>query len=452
MKGVVAACAVAVGVRVLLSWWTQWGEDLTASTALATSMDRIELLREMHALLTAWHVDAHALWASLSVHHSPLLLVLGERFIQQPVCSAVLWIVMDVATGLALAAVVSRRAKQQPQTPFLTPAAVAAWYVVGSHSYWLNPYTIACCAAKSTATLRALLVAGSVLFAVFGASWGLAIAHTLGALLFLSPAMLTPALVLLGADSHTAYGRWRAHFGLRRSDAWWMWMRAVAVRMTAVLALGLLASLVLSRDMSGQFVRSVYGSRLLLDDLAPSSGLAWYFFVQMFEHFKTFYVLVVNVHMWAYMVPITIQFRSDPLFAVTVLYGIVCLFQNYPSLNDTALFIALWSVSAARLADCTSKANADLRHPMVTTLLVAYATLLMPAFHYLWLYAGSANANFSYAVNLVHALGVGSLVLDAVWAWSHERWERERPAVHAPPPDAPPTTSGVVRRRIVVQR
>ena len=89
---------------------------------------------------------------------------------------------------------------------------------------------------------------------------------------------------------------------------------------------------------------------------------------------------------------------------------------------------------------------------MVTTLLVAYATLLMPAFHYLWLYAGSANANFSYAVNLVHALGIGSLVLDAAWAWGHERWERERPAVPAPPPDTPPKQPGARRRRIVVQR
>lgn len=299
------------------------------------------------------------------------------------------------------------------------------------------------------ATIRALLVAASVSFAVHGASLGLAVAQTLNALLFLTPLMLTPAFLLLGADEHAEHGRWRSEFGLRRADAWWKWMRQTCVRMLVLLGGGLMVSMLLSRDTSWRFVRSVYGSRLLMDDLAPSAGLAWYFFVQMFEHFHSFYLLVVNVHMWAYVVPVSIKYRcvhglsrSDPLFAVTLLYGIQCLFQNYPSVGDTALFVALWSLSSARLADCTSLRSPDLRYPMVTSLIFAYTTLLMPAFHYLWLYAGSANANFYYAINLVHALGVGSLVLDAAWAWGHERWEKERPA-HA---------SNAHRRRIVVQR
>lgn len=79
---------------------------------------------------------------------------------------------------------------------------------------------------------------------------------------------------------------------------------------------------------------------------------------------------------------------------------------------------------------------------MVTSLLFAYTTLLMPAFHYLWLYAGSANANFYYAINLVHAVGIGSLILDAGWAWGHERWEKERT----------PVAGKEGQRRTVVQR
>lgn len=82
-----------------------------------------------------------------------------------------------------------------------------------------------------------------------------------------------------------------------------------------------------------------------------------------------------------------------------------------------------------------------MRYPMVTSLLFAYTTLLMPAFHYLWLYGGSANANFYYAINLVHAIGLGSLLLDAAWAWGRERWEIERPA-----------SDSNAARRTVVQR
>lgn len=158
-------------------------------------------------------------------------------------------------------------------------------------------------------TVRVLLAALSVWCAVLGASLGLALSHALNVLLFLHPLVLTPALALLGADMHAEHGRWRAHFGMRRAEAWWVWMRQTATRFVLLVGAGLLLSALLSRDASWQFVRSVYGSRLWIDDLAPSSGLAWYFFVQMFAHFHDFYILVVNAHMWAYTVPLTIQYR-----------------------------------------------------------------------------------------------------------------------------------------------
>lgn len=72
-----------------------------------------------------------------------------------------------------------------------------------------------------------------------------------------------------------------------------------------------------------------------------------------------------------------------------------------------------------------------MRYPLVSTLTYAYCTCLSPAFHHLWLTAGSANANFFYAITLVWALGGGMLVLDAMWAWGRERWEKERPPIRA---------------------
>ena len=61
----------------------------------------------------------------------------------------------------------------------------------------------------------------------------------------------------------------------------------------------------------------------------------------------------------------------------------------------------------------------------ISTLL--YATLLGPAFYYLWIYAGSGNANFFYAITLVWSLGLSVLISDLLFAVLRDEWELERP-------------------------
>lgn len=62
-----------------------------------------------------------------------------------------------------------------------------------------------------------------------------------------------------------------------------------------------------------------------------------------------------------------------------------------------------------------------MRTPLVAIGMVAYCICLMPAFHHLWLYAGSGNANFYYATTLV--LGTGNSFLIADTLFSHLRYE-----------------------------
>ncbi|WFD33306.1 hypothetical protein MCUN1_000119 [Malassezia cuniculi] len=395
-------------VRAGASWWSEWGEKLIARTELAPPTDRIELLRETRFLIDK--TNPTALWASLSVHHSPLLIALPESLVSNPVLSSAFFIALDVATAAALAGIASLLASRGMRAP--SPAAVAAMYM-------LHPYAIACSIAKSLSALRALTTVSAVYCALRGSSGGLAILHSLGMLLFLIPALYTPLLVLLGADSYAAYGSWRQQFGTRRAKAWWQFTHTTLRRMIGLGAGGILLSAYIARDPSWEFICSVYGSRLWIDDLSPALGLTWYFFVEIFGHFRPFFTVVVNVHLWAYVVPVAIVFRNDPLFGLAVMSGLVALFQNYPSAGDTAVFLSLCSLFASRLAD-------NLRHPMVTSLLFAYAALLLPVFHYLWLYAGSANANFYFAAGLVHSFAIGAMILDAVWAWSVEQWEQKR--------------------------
>jgi phosphatidylinositol glycan class U len=61
----------------------------------------------------------------------------------------------------------------------------------------------------------------------------------------------------------------------------------------------------------------------------------------------------------------------------------------------------------------------------VSTLL--YATLLGPAFYHLWIYAGSGNANFFYAITLVWSLALSIIVGDSLFAVLRDEWEVERP-------------------------
>ena len=56
-----------------------------------------------------------------------------------------------------------------------------------------------------------------------------------------------------------------------------------------------------------------------------------------------------------------------------------------------------------------------------------FATVLGPAFYYLWVEAGSGNANFFYAITLVWGLGVSILVSDLCWAGLRDEWELSRP-------------------------
>lgn len=55
--------------------------------------------------------------------------------------------------------------------------------------------------------------------------------------------------------------------------------------------------------------------------------------------------------------------------------------------------------------------------------MLSYAALLGPAFLHLWVYAGSGNANFFYAITLVYSLAQIILVADALYAMVRVDWE-----------------------------
>ena len=67
------------------------------------------------------------------------------------------------------------------------------------------------------------------------------------------------------------------------------------------------------------------------------------------------------------------------------------------------------------------------RYTFFAAAAILYATLLGPAFYHLWIYAGSGNANFFYAITLVWSLGLIILVADMIFAALRDEWEQENP-------------------------
>lgn len=68
-----------------------------------------------------------------------------------------------------------------------------------------------------------------------------------------------------------------------------------------------------------------------------------------------------------------------------------------------------------------------MRYTFFAVSALLYASLLGPAFYHLWIYAGSGNANFFYAITLVWSLGLSILLADTVFAALREEWEQDNP-------------------------
>ena len=128
--------------------------------------------------------------------------------------------------------------------------------------------------------------------------------------------------------------------------------------------------------------------------------------------------------------------RKQPLFVVTTLLGVFAIFQPYPSIADISVYFGLLPLYRHVLPrECLYLAAFSqltwcvivLRYGFIATAALLYAAFLGPAFWHLWIYAGSGNANFFYAITLVWSLGLSIIVADSIYAINRDELEVERP-------------------------
>ncbi|KAI8088292.1 GPI transamidase subunit PIG-U [Thamnidium elegans] len=332
-------------------------------------------------------------------HQSPLLLCLFSFVMTLPSFTIpLLFSTVDLLIAYALSTITQLKQQRDKSikklqverdiTPIL-PSTVAALYL-------FNPLTILSCVSRSTLLFTNLSIVLALLSALKGKSKPAMFWIALASYLSFYPIMLLPALLLVLGDKKNVYSV--------GSFAGWI----------SVL-------FGFSRFFSGSwdFLNSTYGTIIFVTDLTPNVGMFWYFFIEIFDQFRSFFMVVFQFHTFIFTAPICIKLRNQPIFAITVLCGVMAIFKSYPSASDASLYLALVPIHDELFKYC--------RYGFLISNLFLYASGLAPIFWHLWIYAGSGNANFFYAITLVYNLGQILLLTDIVYAFLRRQFDVENP-------------------------
>lgn len=166
-------------------------------------------------------------------------------------------------------------------------------------------------------------------------------------------------------------------------------------------------------------------------DLQPNIGLFWYFFTEMFEHFRPLFLFSFQMNATIlYLVPLTIKLHKQPIFLSTILIALTSIFRSYPCVGDIAFYMALfplWKHSTKReyyFTFCVIYFSAQrcrngvklaqfhsfsiLSFSVMANYFVVFCFFLItsalgPTVWYLWIYCNSANANFYFGATLAFA-------------------------------------------------
>uniref|UniRef100_A0A673YSK6 Phosphatidylinositol glycan anchor biosynthesis, class U n=2 Tax=Salmo trutta TaxID=8032 RepID=A0A673YSK6_SALTR len=143
---------------------------------------------------------------------------------------------------------------------------------------------------------------------------------------------------------------------------------------------------------------------LSMPDLTPNIGLFWYFFAEMFEYFRLFFICVFQINVFFYTIPLSIKLKEHPVFLIFMQIAIISIFKSYPTVGDITLYMAFLPV--------WNHLYRFLRNIFQVLVVLLACSALFPVLWHLWIYAGSANSNFYYSITLLFNVAQILLVSD----------------------------------------
>ncbi|XP_014214639.1 phosphatidylinositol glycan anchor biosynthesis class U protein [Copidosoma floridanum] len=160
---------------------------------------------------------------------------------------------------------------------------------------------------------------------------------------------------------------------------------------------------------SWSFLHSTIGFILLVPDLRPNIGLYWYFFTEMFEHFRSLFIasFQINVSL-LFIVPLALRLRKDPMLLAFSYLALDAIFKSYPCIGDVGFYLSLLPLWRHLFR--------HMQQEFFVGCFILFCTVFAPTVWHQWIYLRSANANFYFGVTLAFAIAQIFLLTDILFA------------------------------------
>lgn len=263
--------------------------------------------------------------------------------------------------------------------------------VLVAYAYLFNPYIVLNCAAQTTTGVSNLLHAGLLYSLVSRRKFTSVLLVALATLQSCYPLLLLVPICLQFYDRENP----------KTSVA--------SIVISFMLTLGSLFGACHQVTGSWYFIDSIYWFILNVQDLTPNIGLFWYFFTEMFEHFRALFIAALQINATIlYLIPLSLHLRKEPVFLTLILMALTAVFKSYPSLGDVGLYLALLPL--------WNHLFLFMQQLFIVGCMLIITSVLGPTVWHLWIYSGSANANFFFGVTLAFATAQIFLITDLLFA------------------------------------
>ncbi|OAY59863.1 phosphatidylinositol glycan anchor biosynthesis class U protein isoform X2 [Manihot esculenta] len=306
--------------------------------------------------------------------------------------------------------------------------------------YLWNPFTIVACVGLSTSPIENLFI----ILTLYGACTRLvplaAFGWVMATHLSLYPAILIiPVILLLGygpdapprklflqkgycktGDKNSSHVHCAQEEMINRSKEQIIFSRRPVVlfffwaTLWSIYVLVLCSISVKQYSSLWEMFQRTYGFILTVEDMSPNMGVLWYFFAEVFDFFRNFFLIVFHVNILFMVLPLAIRLNHRPCFLAFVYIAISSMLKSYPSVGDSALYLGLLVLFLDELA--------DMQFSFFIFCGYVGISLLSPVMHNLWIWRGTGNANFYFATAIAYACLQIILVVESVGAMlNHDR-------------------------------